>query len=89
MTSELFDVLVIRDRLSRSIDESASSFLSIIIQLMNLIFFLNYVFLFYIRLKLSNVRGYVLFVFINSEICSEILPRFFARQFAVLNEFAR
>ena len=57
---------------------------------MNLIFFLHYVFfLFYIRLKLSNVRGYVLFVLINLEICSEILPRFFARQFAVLNEFAR
>ena len=57
---------------------------------MNLIFFLHYVFfLFYIQLKLSNVRGYVLFVLINSEICSEILPRFFARQFAVLNEFAQ
>ena len=46
-------------------------------------------FLLYIWLNLSDVRGYVLFVFINSEICTEILPRFFALQFAVLNEFAR
>ena len=89
MTGEQLDARAISYRPSLSIEDSASGFLSINIysfhihwiQLMNVLFFVRDVFLFYFRLKLSKAHSCDLYVFINSDLVirdNEILPRLFA-----------
>ena len=89
MTGEQLDPRAISYRPSLSIEDSASGFLSIkylfisypLDSIMNVLFFVRDVFLFYFRLKLSKAHSCDLYVFINSDLVirdNEILPRLFA-----------